>query len=170
MIQPQTKRTTGHQQDNDNHAQNTVHITTNGLPRPEQQWPQYEWQKLPLLLNPDWRLHFNAFHNGQPQKESFILPHRESTSLPIISPLPYSRSENTKPRLLPTNGFFTFIHLGFTSFQDFVLSTRVGQRHFSGKYSAICRCPSTPARSPGHAVRPDRSNYLNGYGSLCHRP
>ncbi|MCM4979641.1 hypothetical protein MMN74_26055 [Escherichia coli] len=54
MIQPQTKRTTGHQQDNDNHAQNTVHITTNGLPRPEQQWPQYEWQKLPLLLNPDW--------------------------------------------------------------------------------------------------------------------
>ncbi|EOJ3477886.1 hypothetical protein ACN77D_005134, partial [Escherichia coli] len=85
--------------------------------------------------------HFNAFHNGQPQKESFILPHRESTSLPIISPLPYSRSENTKPRLLPTTGVFTFIHLGFASSQDFVLSARVGQCHFSAKYSAYLSIP-----------------------------
>ncbi|MCM5090314.1 hypothetical protein MMO61_25460 [Escherichia coli] len=38
MIQPQTKRTTGHQQSNDDHTQNAVHFTTNGLPRSEQQW------------------------------------------------------------------------------------------------------------------------------------
>ncbi|MCM4562121.1 hypothetical protein MMR94_27160 [Escherichia coli] len=28
MIQPQTKRTTGHQQGNDDHTQNAVHFTT----------------------------------------------------------------------------------------------------------------------------------------------
>ncbi|MDA6419007.1 hypothetical protein OSL38_28795, partial [Escherichia coli] len=37
---------------------------------------------------------------------------------------------NIKPRLQPTNRVFTFIHLGFASSQDFVLSARVGQRHF----------------------------------------
>ncbi|EEW5233671.1 hypothetical protein D8K31_27625 [Escherichia coli] len=36
---------------------------------------------------------------------------------------------------------FTFIHLGFASSQDFVLSVRVGQRHFSAKYSAYLSIP-----------------------------
>ncbi|EPT5747070.1 hypothetical protein ACVRAH_005062, partial [Escherichia coli] len=56
--------------------------------------------------------------------------------LNTLSPLTFPESGNTKPRLLPTNGVFTFIHLGFASSQDFVLSVRVGQRHFSAKYSA----------------------------------
>ncbi|MDB7064397.1 hypothetical protein PM323_23125, partial [Escherichia coli] len=43
---------------------------------------------------------------------------------------------NTKPRLVPTNGVFTFIHLRFASSQDFVLSARVVIPHFSAKYSA----------------------------------
>ncbi|MCN2567062.1 hypothetical protein MLI04_24405, partial [Escherichia coli] len=43
---------------------------------------------------------------------------------------------NTKPRLVPTNGVFTFIHLRFASSQDFVLSARVAIPHFSAKYSA----------------------------------
>ncbi|MCM4476811.1 hypothetical protein MMR68_24020, partial [Escherichia coli] len=55
--------------------------------------------------------------------------------------LALSKVRNTKPRLLPTNGFFTFIHLGFASSQDFVLSVRVGQRHFSAKYSAYLSIP-----------------------------
>ncbi|HFO5314292.1 TPA: hypothetical protein ACHJ8O_005484, partial [Escherichia coli] len=58
-----------------------------------------------------------------------------------LSPLTFPESGNTKPRLLPTNGVFTFIHLGFASSQDFVLSVRVGQRHFSAKYSTTCRYP-----------------------------
>ncbi|EFN7326125.1 hypothetical protein EFV10_24050 [Escherichia coli] len=55
--------------------------------------------------------------------------------------LALSKVRNTKPRLLPTNGVFTFIHLGFASSQDFVLSVRVGQRHFSAKYSAYLSIP-----------------------------
>ncbi|PSY40061.1 hypothetical protein C7B19_26865 [Escherichia coli] len=55
--------------------------------------------------------------------------------LPMFS-LALLKVRNTKPRLLPTNGVFTFIHLRFASSQDFVLSARVGQRHFSEKYSA----------------------------------
>ncbi|EOC3585365.1 hypothetical protein ACI28E_005437, partial [Escherichia coli] len=55
--------------------------------------------------------------------------------------LALSKVRNTKPRLLPTNGVFTFIHLGFASSQDFVLSARVGQRHFSAKYSSYLSIP-----------------------------
>ncbi|EFX15726.1 hypothetical protein ECO9389_05343, partial [Escherichia coli O157:H- str. 493-89] len=54
-------------------------------------------------------------------------------------PLPYS--ENTKPRLRPTNGVFTFIHLVFASSQDFVLSASVSKPHFSAKYSAYLSIP-----------------------------
>ncbi|EPV8173233.1 hypothetical protein ACWAQ4_005674, partial [Escherichia coli] len=58
-----------------------------------------------------------------------------------LSPLTFPESGNTKPHLLLTNGFFTFIHLGFASSQDFVLSVRVDQRHFSAKYSAYLSIP-----------------------------
>ncbi|MEN1571725.1 hypothetical protein AAIJ07_31020 [Pseudomonas aeruginosa] len=37
---------------------------------------------------------------------------------------------NTKPRLVPTNGVFTFIHFRFACSQDFVLSARVAIHHF----------------------------------------
>ncbi|MDI4343182.1 hypothetical protein E7V34_24755 [Escherichia coli] len=58
-----------------------------------------------------------------------------------LSPLTFPESGNTKPRLQPTNGVFTFIHLGFASSQDFVLSVRISQRHFSTKYSAYLSIP-----------------------------
>ncbi|EFH3313694.1 hypothetical protein ACTK75_004782, partial [Escherichia coli] len=53
-----------------------------------------------------------------------------------LSPLTFPESGNTKPRLVPTNGVFTFIHLRFASSQDFVLSARVAIPYFSAKYSA----------------------------------
>ncbi|EFA5447663.1 hypothetical protein ELT52_23695 [Escherichia coli] len=58
-----------------------------------------------------------------------------------LSPLTFPESGNTKPRLQPTNGVFTFIHLVFVSSQDFVLSVRVSKPHFSAKYSAYLSIP-----------------------------
>ncbi|EFH2516777.1 hypothetical protein GZD87_005099, partial [Escherichia coli] len=55
--------------------------------------------------------------------------------------LALSKVRNTKPRLQPTNGVFTFIHLVFVSSQDFVLSVRVSKPHFSAKYSAYLSIP-----------------------------
>ncbi|MEI1456948.1 hypothetical protein, partial [Escherichia coli] len=58
-----------------------------------------------------------------------------------LSPLTFPESGNTKPRLVPTNGVFTFIHLRFATSQDFMLSARVAMPYFSAKYSAYLSIP-----------------------------
>ncbi|RCP64071.1 hypothetical protein CRD86_10955 [Escherichia coli] len=53
----------------------------------------------------------------------------------------FPESGNTRTPLAANKRGFTFIHLRFASSQDFVFSARVGQRHFSAKYSAYLSIP-----------------------------
>lgn len=81
-------------------------------------------------------IYFKAVFHSQPQQNSFILPHREHTSLHIISPLPSSGCRNRKPRSPLTFGVFAFISFVNQKQADFVLSAPVATCHFLVDYSA----------------------------------
>ncbi len=79
---------------------------------------------------------------------------------------------NKNPDCWRNRGFyFLFTHRNFYE-ADFVFSARVGQCVIF-QQNILLLSVDTPARQrtlPGHAGIPDRSSYLSGYGSLCHRP
>lgn len=97
-------------------------------------------------------IYFKAVFHSQPQQNSFILPHREHTSLHIISPLPSSRCRNRKPRLFAAIGVFAFISFVNQKPADFVLCAHMAPCHFLVNYPGWDK-----ARSPINRNHPQPS-------------